>query len=40
MDLTAVVIDTGPAFGAAMVVITGMFALWGIRKLIKVAGRS
>lgn len=40
VDLTAVTVDTTSPEALAAVVLAGLAAIWGIRKLIKLINRS
>jgi len=40
LNLTGVTVDTAPVFDLALIVITAIAAIWGIKKVIKLGNRS
>jgi riboflavin synthase alpha subunit len=40
IDLTGVAVDTADTFSVAAIVVTGIAAIWGIKKVVKLLNRS
>lgn len=40
LDLAGVTVDTAPVFDLALIIVTAIAGIWGIKKVIKLGNRS